>query len=45
MQYNLPRDDELVTDLGAVVTETKGAIEGDLDFVGLPQNRTGIADD
>lgn len=37
-------DDDLI-ELGSVVAETQGAVQGAPDFIGLPQNQSGIADD
>jgi len=40
----MERDDDVI-ELGSVVDETKGAVRGGPDFIGLPINQTGILDD
>ncbi|WIW89566.1 benenodin family lasso peptide [Sphingobium sp. V4] len=44
MERENEQRDELI-DLGSVVEETKGAVRGGPDFIGLPLNQTGIMDD
>jgi hypothetical protein len=40
----MERDDDVI-ELGSVVDETKGAVRGGPDFIGLPINQNGILDD
>jgi hypothetical protein len=44
MERENEQRDELIH-LGSVVEETKGAVRGGPDFIGLPLNQTGIMDD